>query len=406
MSRIKGFLDFTRINEAENSSQNILQIKYPELWKRLEDLGYRDEASSIMRKNGTLWLFNPIQGFNPNGYKLVTKSGNITAGAYSKAKRLDLPNMVRYMEDVYARLKKIATRGSDGDPKISKIINSITRASWNRNQKTGRFDINGDVYIPNEKISEFFDSGIKLGRIKGDLIIYFEFHSKGICDISPYMESFSFDHIGGNIKIETSNFPSNFSFNKGNNISLTIDKEYNGNLVFKNRGHSNLRLNSDFKGNVEFGNKESSMFSGGNKKMLGDIVFNNKGPSFIDNVSKIEGDVIFNDNYDKKENSIKSCMISIYEIGRETITGTVSGRSDMRITLSDFRIIPDTVEELRSFIKGFGVIKLNSNHDMDRVPFYFDEEFVDDWYLYPKSFYNHSSSMGKFDDEYWKEIIN
>jgi len=406
MSRIKGFLDFTRINEAENSSQNILQIKYPELWKRLEDLGYRDEAGSIMRKNGTLWLFNPIQGFNPNGYKLVTKSGNITAGAYSKAKRLDLPNMVRYMEAVYARLKKIATRGSDGDPKISKIINSITRASWNRNQKTGRFDINGDVYILNEKISEFFDSGIKLGRIKGDLTIYFEISTKGICDISPYMDSFSFDRISGDISIETSNFPNNFSFNKGRNITLTIDKEYNGNLVFKNRGYCNLYLNSDFKGNVNFENGSSARFDGDGKKMLGEIVFNNKKESYIQNVSKIEGDVIFNNSYGGKSYLMTSCTVSMNKIGKETITGTVSGRSDMDITLSGFKILPDTVEELSSVIKGFGVIKLNSNHDMDRVHFYFDEEFVDDWYLYPKSFYNHSSSMGKFDDEYWKEIIN
>jgi hypothetical protein len=174
MIRIKGFLDFTRINESKTEDTNPIESGYPELWKQLTDLGYYEISTPIMKKNGTVLIKNDDRRYTGTVYGLFTKTGYVREKIsdsgnkqYSVLKKgLDVQGMVRYVVD---KEKKYYSRGEGQaeNEEIRRFINSITRSNWKKNKRTGKYDLGGKIWINlREDINKLEELGIDLGVLK------------------------------------------------------------------------------------------------------------------------------------------------------------------------------------------------------------------------------------------------
>jgi len=487
MIRIKGFLDFTRINESENDYKNPIEREYPELWDEMKSMGFVDVSTPIMKKNGTIWLKNSLKGFNQNGYALRTKSGWVAAGINRSIRQnpgesrlkfqsierdLSVEEMAKYVIDVYKRRKAINDRIQnrlskypeliENDQEIINAINIITKSRWEKNRKTGRYDIYGKTFITEEALEELKRLGIKIGKVNGDFfltktdhkIIDLENEFSGIIDLSLLKK---------NIDLAIRTIPSGTVFTSGENISLSL-YSFNGEIKFNNRGSVILTLGSNSNIDAEFNNKGGTDLTLGSnsnidaefnnkgyvKLGLGfgckiDAEFNNEGYSSVfkaDNRSSLEGDIIFNNIGYVSINHFKEIKgnIEFKNIGNAIIYAPLD--LNKFVSGPNVSLLFREVFLERSKIKN---VYSESKKVSIETPYFVDEKLLIDKYEFAKEIFNSAEELYFFThngiperltlntefkgddklrisretgnqllrffgyfpgDEYWKEIIN
>jgi hypothetical protein len=275
MIRIKGFLDFTRINESENDYKNPIEREYPELWDEMKSMGFVDVSTPIMKKNGTIWLKNPIKGFNENGYTLRTKSGWLAAGInrsklfnrnekllifQSIEKGLSVEEMAQYVIKIYERRKsindRVFSRLSKYPEEEVRIMRKISSASFKKSKKTGEYAIYGSAKIDKNSLLELKRLGIKISKIKRDLTIKESFDNKEsirTIDLNQFSDvlDISKEIVGRNIRLEVYELPSkDLYFSNKNIVDLKYSK-HNKKIYFDEINF--LNITTDFLvGDLEF----------------------------------------------------------------------------------------------------------------------------------------------------------
>jgi hypothetical protein len=166
---VKSFREFEQIFESV-SATNKFETDFPDKWKQMQDLGFYDVTTPIMRKNGSVLLkndkYNDYPGgivFQNSGYirnKLV-KSGFVK-------KDLSWEEMADYIIKRYTSYKDPSPKGYENfPPHIVTLIRKVTKSKVSINPQTGRLDVSGVVNIENwETWENLREVGIQFGSVK------------------------------------------------------------------------------------------------------------------------------------------------------------------------------------------------------------------------------------------------
>ena len=165
---VKSFREFEQLFESE-SSPNKFETDFPDKWKKIQDLGFYDVTTPIMRKNGSVLLkndkYNDYPGgivFQNSGYirNKLAKSGFIKKG-------LSWEKMADYIIDRYTSYKGPKKGYENFSPSFVTLIRQVTKAKISADPQTGRINVDGSVHIIGRKIWEALEKeGIKFGVVR------------------------------------------------------------------------------------------------------------------------------------------------------------------------------------------------------------------------------------------------
>jgi len=165
---VKSFREFEQLFESA-SSPNKFETDFPDKWKKMQDLGFYDVTTPIMKKNGSVLLkndkYNDYPGgivFQNSGYirNKLAKSGFIKKG-------LSWEKMADYIIDRYTSYKGPKKGYENFSPTFVTLIRQVTKAKISENPQTGRLDVEGSVYIIGREIWESLkNEGIKFGKVR------------------------------------------------------------------------------------------------------------------------------------------------------------------------------------------------------------------------------------------------
>ena len=163
---IRTFGEFERIFES-NSEPNTIEIRYPEKWKKLQDLGFYDATPPLMANNGSILLKNDKFNYYPEGITLQ-RSGYIrvkgVSGFLEKDQTWEM--MADYLID---RFQKYENETSGGfSPEQITVLKKISKAKTEIDPDTGRVNCSGSIGINLDNFKKLKEEGLKLGKIKGD----------------------------------------------------------------------------------------------------------------------------------------------------------------------------------------------------------------------------------------------
>jgi hypothetical protein len=171
---VKSFREFEQIFESV-SGPNKFETDFPEKWKQMQDLGFYDVTTPIMKKNGSVLLKNDKYNDYPGGI-VFQNSGyirNKLAKSGSIKNDLSWEEMADYIIKRYSNYRDPnSTKGYEKfPPHIVTLIREITKSKVSINPQTGRLDVSGVVNIENwgtwEKLRE---EGIQFGSV-GEFIL-------------------------------------------------------------------------------------------------------------------------------------------------------------------------------------------------------------------------------------------
>jgi len=219
---IRTFEEFERIFES-NSEPNAIEMRYPEKWKKLQDLGFYDATPPLMANNSSILLKNDKFNYYPEGITLQ-RSGYIRdkeqkSGFLKKNQTWEM--MADYLID---RFQKYENETSGGfSPEQVTILKKISKAKTEIDPNTGRVNCSGSIEINLEKFKKLKEEGLKLGKIKGDffLILYSGLRKEPFVFTEEDLEFLPLE-IGGNFSMSELKFASQPDFSKFPKVKKSI----------------------------------------------------------------------------------------------------------------------------------------------------------------------------------------
>ena len=165
---VKSFREFEQIFESV-SVPNKFETDFPDKWKQMQDLGFYDATTPIMRKNGSILLKNDRYNEYPAGI-VFQNSGyirNKSAKSGFIKNHLDWEDMADYIIKRYTSYKEPSSKGYEKfPPHLVTLIRKVTKSKISINPQTGRLDVSGVVNIENwETWENLREEGIQFGSV-------------------------------------------------------------------------------------------------------------------------------------------------------------------------------------------------------------------------------------------------
>lgn len=158
--RVINFGEFILLKESTNS----IETGLPEKWKRLQELGFYDASTPIIKANGNILLKNDKFNYYPAGIVLQIRSGYIRDKAARSGfikKDLNLDQMVDYLIQRFEKLE--AGTSADLSSEAVTLLRKISKSKATKNPGTGRFDFTGSISLDRDSLDSLKSLGIKLG---------------------------------------------------------------------------------------------------------------------------------------------------------------------------------------------------------------------------------------------------
>ena len=165
---VKSFREFEQIFESV-SEPNKFETDFPDKWKQMQDLGFYDATTPIMRKNGSVLLKNDKYNDYPAGI-VFQNSGyirNKSAKSGFIKNNLGWEGMADYIIKRYTSYKEPSPKGYENfPPHLVTLIRKVTKSKIYMNPQTGRLDVSGVVNIENwETWENLREEGIQFGSV-------------------------------------------------------------------------------------------------------------------------------------------------------------------------------------------------------------------------------------------------
>lgn len=160
--RVINFGEFILLKESTNSIETGLPAK----WKRLQELGFYDASTPIIKANGNILLKNDKFNYYPAGIVLQIRSGYVRDKAARSGfikKDLNLDQMVDYLIQRFEKLE--AGTSADLSPEAVTLLRKISKSKATKNPGTGRFDFTGSISLDRDSLDSLKSLGIKLGAV-------------------------------------------------------------------------------------------------------------------------------------------------------------------------------------------------------------------------------------------------
>lgn len=160
--RVINFGEFILLKESTNSIETGLPAK----WKRLQELGFYDASTPIIKANGNILLKNDKFNYYPAGIVLQIGSGYVRDKAARSGfikKDLNLDQMVDYLIQRFEKLE--AGTSADISPEAATLLKKISKSKTTKNPETGRFDFTGSISLDRDSLDSLKSLGIKLGSV-------------------------------------------------------------------------------------------------------------------------------------------------------------------------------------------------------------------------------------------------
>lgn len=159
--KVINFGEFILLKESENS----IEAGLPDKWSRLQELGFYDASTPIIKANGNILLKNDKFPYYPDGIILQISSGyvrdkGVKSGFIKKDYTLD--QMVDYL---IHRFEEYENATSELPPAATILLKKISKSKSARNSETGRYDFPGSAEVSRDQLEKLKEFGIKLGVI-------------------------------------------------------------------------------------------------------------------------------------------------------------------------------------------------------------------------------------------------
>ena len=238
---VKSFREFEQIFESI-SGPNKFEINFPEKWKQMQDLGFYDVTTPIMKKNGSVLLKNDKYNEYPGG--IVFQNSGYIRNKLAKSgfikNDLSWEEMADYIIKRYSNYRDPnSTKGYDNfPPHIVTLIRKVTKSKISINPQTGRLDVAGVVNIENWKTWENLrESGIQFGSV-GDFTLraHTPYSYTGSKVMTKKDQDMLPTNVKGNFQLSYVEFTDQPDFNKL--------PEFKGLAYFHDIDRKSTRLNS------------------------------------------------------------------------------------------------------------------------------------------------------------------
>jgi hypothetical protein len=165
---VKSFREFEQIFESV-SEPNKFETDFPDKWNQMQDLGFYDATTPIMRKNGSVLLKNDKYNDYPAGI-VFQNSGyirNKSAKSGFIKNNLGWEGMADYIIKRYTSYKEPSPKGYENfPPHLVTLIRKVTKSKIYMNPQTGRLDVSGVVNIEDwETWENLREEGIQFGSV-------------------------------------------------------------------------------------------------------------------------------------------------------------------------------------------------------------------------------------------------
>jgi len=144
------------------------------IWKELENIGFRDETTPRMAKNGSILLKNDEVQLYPEGI-VLTKTGYIRrqgVQGYVKQYKGDysLDSFLHHVYSIYKKhydIQKDELLKNELSKETISILSVQKNKNWDLNKKTGRIDVNGSINIEGKLMGKKIPNDLRFGIVTG-----------------------------------------------------------------------------------------------------------------------------------------------------------------------------------------------------------------------------------------------